>query len=105
MNLPSGIRATPAGNEMKVLTTGRRRLKKAVAGPYFSKNRSASSISWGRIRKYLPQRSRNGRPPQAPIAYATSEPIVLPIVATVTTIQKLQVPRVSGSPGRGGGGR
>ncbi len=33
MKVPSGIRATPAGNEMNVRTIGRRRLKNAVAGP------------------------------------------------------------------------
>ena len=66
--LPSGIRATPAGNEMNVRTIGSRRLKNTVAAPYFSKKRSASSISCWRIRRYLPYRSRNGRPPHAPIA-------------------------------------
>ena len=35
MNLPSGIRATPAGKLMNVRTIGRRRLKNAVAAPYF----------------------------------------------------------------------
>jgi len=39
---------------MNVRTIGRRRLKKAVAEPYLSKNRSASSISCGRIRRYRP---------------------------------------------------
>ena len=33
MNLPSGMRATPAGNEMNVRTIGISRLKNAVAGP------------------------------------------------------------------------
>ena len=82
---------------MKVRTTGRSRLKNAVAEPYLSKNRSASSISWGRISRYLPYRSRNGRPPHAPIAYPTREPSVFPIVAATTTIQKLHGPRVRGS--------
>ena len=35
MNLPSGIRATPAGNEMNVRTIGSSRPKNAVAAPYF----------------------------------------------------------------------
>ena len=39
------------------------------------------------MRRYLPYRSRNGRPPHAPMAYAMSDPIVFPIVATTTTIQ------------------
>ena len=54
MNWPIGIRATPAGNEMNVRTIGMSRLKNAVAGPYFWKNRSASSSSCGRISRYLP---------------------------------------------------
>ena len=33
MNVPSGIRATPAGKMMNVRTIGRRRLKNAVAAP------------------------------------------------------------------------
>ena len=47
MNWPIGIRATPAGNEMNVRTIGIRRLKNAVAGPYFWKKWSASSSSCG----------------------------------------------------------
>ena len=50
-NVPIGIRATPAGNEMNVRTIGSRRLKNAVAGPYFAKNRSAVAISCGRMRR------------------------------------------------------
>ena len=53
---------------MNVRTIGRSRLKNAVAAPYLSKNRSASSISCWRISRYFPYRSRNGRPPHAPIA-------------------------------------
>ena len=67
MNCPIGIRATPAGNEMNVRTIGIRRLKNAVAGPYLRKNVSASSSSCGRMSRYLPYRSRNGRPPMAPM--------------------------------------
>jgi len=33
MNVLSGIRATPAGNEMNVRTIGSNRLRNAVAGP------------------------------------------------------------------------
>ena len=54
MNWPIGMRATPAGNEMNVRTIGMSRLKNAVAGPYFWKNRSASSSSCGRMSRYLP---------------------------------------------------
>ena len=97
MNLRSGIRVTPAGNEMNVLTTGSRRPKNTVAAPYLRKNPSAISISCGRMSRYLPNRSRNGRPPYAPMAYATSDPSVFPRVATTTTIQKLHGPFVSGS--------
>ena len=49
MNLPMGIRATPAGKLMNVRTTGRSRLKNAVADPYLAKNRSAASISCSRM--------------------------------------------------------
>ncbi len=49
MNLPTGIRATPAGNEMNVRTIGSRRPKKTVAAPYLRKNSSPTSISCGRI--------------------------------------------------------
>ena len=62
------MRATPAGKLMNVRTIGSRRLKNAVAEPYFWKKWSASSISCGRMSRYLPQRSRNGRPPHAPMA-------------------------------------
>ena len=41
MNLPSGIRVTPAGNEMNVRTIGSSRPKNTVAEPYFAKKRSA----------------------------------------------------------------
>jgi len=51
------MRATPAGKEMNVRTIGRSRLKNAVAAPYLSKNRSASSISCSRISRYFPYRS------------------------------------------------
>ncbi len=54
MNVRSGIRVTPAGNEMKVRTIGRRRPMKTVAAPYLRKNSSAISISWVRISRYLP---------------------------------------------------
>ena len=49
MNLPIGIRVTPAGNEMNVRTIGSRRPKNTVAAPYFSKKRSAAAISCSRI--------------------------------------------------------
>ena len=45
--LPSGIRVTPAGNQMNVRTIGSSRPTNTVAAPYCSKNRSASSISCG----------------------------------------------------------
>ena len=54
MNLPSGIRATPAGKLMNVRTIGSRRPKNAVAAPYFVEEPSASSISCGRMSRYLP---------------------------------------------------
>ena len=44
------IRAIPAGREMKVRMTGRRRLRKTVASPYLPKNRSAASRSLWRRR-------------------------------------------------------
>src|SRR5215212_1861503 len=47
--------------------------------------------------RYLPYRSRNGRPPHAPMAYAISEPSVLPAVAATTTAQKLHPDLVKGS--------
>jgi len=81
------MRATPAGKLMKVRTIGRRRLKNAVGAPHLRKKRSASSISWWRMRRYFPYRSRNGLPPYAPMAYAMSDPAVFPSVATTTTIQ------------------
>ena len=49
MNLPIGIRVTPAGNEMKVRTIGSSRPKNTVGAPYLRKNSSAAAISWGRI--------------------------------------------------------
>jgi hypothetical protein len=54
VNFPSGIRAIPAGNEMNVRMTGRRRLKKVAASPYFSHQISALSMSWLRINTYFP---------------------------------------------------
>ncbi len=54
MNRPSGMRATPAGKLMKVRTIGSRRPMNTVAAPCLAKNESASSISWGRISRYLP---------------------------------------------------
>ena len=68
MNFGRFIRTTPAGKLMNVRTIGRSRLKNTVCEPHRAKNRSASSMSWGRIRRYFPYRSRNGRPPFAPIA-------------------------------------
>ncbi len=54
MNFGRFIRATPAGKLMNVRTIGRRRLKNAVWAPHRSKNRSASSMSWGRMSRYFP---------------------------------------------------
>ena len=54
MNLPNGILAMPAGKEMNVRITGSSRLKKVAASPYFSHQTSALSMSWLRIRTYLP---------------------------------------------------
>ncbi|OGO57414.1 MAG: hypothetical protein A2Z32_04075 [Chloroflexi bacterium RBG_16_69_14] len=68
MNVRIGIRATPAGKLMNVRTIGRSRPMNTVAAPWRAKKWSASSISCGRMRTYLPYRSRNGRPPYAPIA-------------------------------------
>ena len=51
---PSGIRATPAGKLMNVRTIGSSRPKNTVAAPCLAKNRSASSISCGRMSRYLP---------------------------------------------------
>ena len=54
MNLPSGIRATPAGKLMNVRTIGSNRPMKTVAPPWSAKKASASSISCGRMSRYFP---------------------------------------------------
>ena len=54
MNGTIGIRATPAGKLMNVRTIGSRRPMNTVAAPCLAKNASASSISCGRISRYLP---------------------------------------------------
>jgi hypothetical protein len=54
VNFPSGILAIPAGSEMKVRMTGRRRLKKVAASPCLAHHTSARSMSWPRIKTYLP---------------------------------------------------
>ena len=41
MKRPNGIRATPAGSEMKVRMIGSIRVKKTVAAPWRSNQRSA----------------------------------------------------------------
>ena len=82
---------------MNVRTIGSSRPMNTVAAPYFAKNRSAVSISWGLISRYRPYRSRKGRPPYAPIAYAINDPRVFPMVATIATIQNDQALPVSGS--------
>ena len=68
MNVPIGIRATPAGNEMNVRTIGMSRLKNAVAGPYFCEEPVGELELVRPDEQVLPQRSRNGRPPHAPMA-------------------------------------
>ena len=85
---PSGIRATPAANDTRERTTGTIRPKKLAASPYRAKNVSARSRSAGPIPMYRPQRSKMGRPPHAPIAYAISAPTVAPSVPASTTSQK-----------------
>jgi hypothetical protein len=54
MNGMSGIRATPAGKLMNVRTIGSRRPTKTVALPCFWKKASPTSISCGRMSRYLP---------------------------------------------------
>src|SRR5437868_3649823 len=59
-NLPKFMRATPAGNEMKVRTIGTRREKKAVASPYFANQRSAVWRWCLLMSTYLPYFSTRG---------------------------------------------
>ena len=54
MNVEIRIRATPAGKLMKVRTIGSSRPMNTVAAPCRAKNESASSISCGRMSRYLP---------------------------------------------------
>ena len=46
VNRQNGIRATPAGSEMKVRMIGSMRVKKTVASPWRSNQRSAQSRCW-----------------------------------------------------------
>ena len=58
-----GIRATPAGSEMKVRMIGRQREKKTVASPYFSNQLSAHLRWWGLMKTLRPCfSSRSTRP-------------------------------------------
>jgi hypothetical protein len=53
----NGIRATPAGSEMKVRTIGSMRLKKTAQPPHRSNQRSARSRLDLRMCSHLPWRS------------------------------------------------
>ena len=54
MNRPNGIRATPAGSEMKVRMIGSIRDQNTTLLPYRSNQRSARSIRFGVMCTYLP---------------------------------------------------
>ena len=50
----NGMRATPAGSEMNVRTIGSIRVKKTVASPCFSNQRSATTRWWGLMKILWP---------------------------------------------------
>ena len=50
----NGIRATPAGSEMNVRTIGSMRVKKTVASPWRSNQRSATFRWWGLMKTLWP---------------------------------------------------
>ena len=57
-----GIRASPAGIEMRCRTTGKKREKKMPPAEKRRMNRSAASTLLSDMKKYLPYRMINGRP-------------------------------------------
>ena len=68
MNGPSGIRATPAGKLMNVRTTGSSRPMNTVGLPHLHEEAVRRLDLVRPDEDVAPYRSRNGRPPQAPMA-------------------------------------
>ncbi len=77
---------------MNVRTTGSNLPSRTVMVPYFSKKRVIRSRSWWLIRTQRPYRSTSGRPPAAPIQYASTDPRLHPIAPAVAAQKRLNRP-------------